>query len=154
MNRTTDNNKLIGRRLAESVVAFSTATGVGLYLGADAVLGSKPVRVAFSLIMLTAAWALYMAFFSATAAFAQDVINSTLQNVITSVSGWMRNLGILGFLVGAAIKATAGTNEGRHHLSHMAMGGSVIAVVVAILAPGIMDMAEGWGGGGGGGGRN
>ena len=153
MNWTPNKATEVGRELARQVVTFSTGTGAVLYLGVDALLSSRPVRLAFSLIMLTTAWALYMAFFSATAAFAQDVVNSTLQAVITSVSGWMRNLGILGFLVGAAIKATAGTNEGRHHLSHMAMGGSVIAVVVAILAPGIMDMAEGWGGGGGGGGN-
>lgn len=145
MDTTTDNHKRLDRRLAETAATFSTAAGVALYLGAGAVLGTKPVRLVFSLLVLTVACALYMAFFNATAAFAQgDVVNNTLQNVITSVSGWMRNLGILGFLVGAAIKATAGTNESRHHLSHMAMGGSVIAVVVAILAPGIMDMAEGW----------
>ncbi len=64
--------------------------------------------------------------------------------LINLLQGVLIGCGGLGVLVGLAMKALAGPDEGRHETSHKIIGSAATGLAIGLLAPDIYDLVFSW----------
>ena len=67
--------------------------------------------------------------------------------LITYLQAVLYGMTTIGFLVGCAVKAAAGSDEEKHALAHKMIGTCITAAIFVYMAPGLYDLMFGWTGG-------